>query len=352
MRNASFTRHLKPTEIEYVKKVFHNALPPWSQIGITDGLGKDDTVWTMTRSMIPFNGALSSPFRYYVNFGDAVNADLSVPGVSLGRYVPGYSENARDVFIHELTHVWQYSRPYAKAWEIALRCVYAQNLGAGYHFTASDPWASYNLEQQASMVEEWSKRGCKEDDELFPYIHYIVRKEGQYKATARPGADRTYAGMVYSDFWFANDATLATLKLLLDMERMPVSYEEPVRVTAKDDSFVVVLTSDVLFELNKADLKPAADKPLEQAWGKIKANPRRRFIYINGHTDSTGTDSYNLQLSGRRAEEVAKWFYRRGYLTPAIVRTQGFGKSQPVAPNTRVEGRAKNRRVEIYLSNT
>lgn len=351
MRTPSYTRHLKPTEIDLARQVFHNALPPSNQIGITDGLGKDGSIWTHTRSMIPFAGAISSSFKYYINFGDAANVDLSVEGVGLSRYVPGYHEYMSDVFVHEMTHVWQYSRPYANDWDIAARCIYAQH-AAGYAFTAGDPWAAYNLEQQASIVEKWNARGRKEDDELFPYVHYIIRKEGQYVNTAKPG-DRTMMGLVYSDYWFADVADLAQLKILLDMERMPVPPEpEPIRITAKDDSFVVVLTSDVLFDFNKAELKPAADRPLEQAWAKIKANPRRRLIYINGHTDNVGDDRYNMRLSEQRAQAVAQWFFRRGYLTPSVVRPQGFGKSQPIAPNTTAEGRAKNRRVEIYLSNS
>ena len=305
MRNAGFTRHLKPTESELARKVFHSALPPWVQIGITDGLGANDTVWTMTRSMIPFSGAISSSIKYLINFGDAAKVDLPVSGVGLGRYVPGYSEQMSDVFVHELTHVWQYSRPYAKALEVAARCVYAQKIGAGYRFTAGKTWGSYNLEQQASIVEEWNKRGRKEDDELFPYIHYIIRKEGQYVQT-NPG-DRSRMGVVYSEYWFADVADLAQLKVLLDGERMPVPPEpEPIRITAKDDSFVVVLSGDVLFDFNKADLKPAADGPLEQAWTRIKANPRRRSIYINGHTDSVGDDGYNMRLSEQRAQAVAQ----------------------------------------------
>lgn len=156
MRLPSFTRHLKPSETEYARKVFHGVLP-WSQIGITDGLGAGDTVWTHTRSMVPFAGAVSSPFQYYINFGDAANVDLSTEGVGLVKYVAGYyGDMMCDVFIHELTHVWQYSRPYAKAGEIAARCVYAQKIGAGYDFTAGHPWNYYNLEQQAHMVEEWN----------------------------------------------------------------------------------------------------------------------------------------------------------------------------------------------------
>ena len=138
---------------------------------------------------------------------DAANEDLSVKGVGLGRYVSGYSEQMADVFVHELTHVWQYSRPYAEAWDIAARCVHAQKIGAGYHFTAGKPWDSYNLEQQASIVEKWNEQGRKEDHELFPYVHYIIRKEGQYKHTT-PN-ERTEMGLVYSEFWFADVADLA-----------------------------------------------------------------------------------------------------------------------------------------------
>jgi len=350
MRRASFTRGLKPTEIELARDVFHHALPPWHQIGITDGLGVDDTVWTMTRAMVPFGGLVSSPIKYYINFGDAAKTDLSTTGVGLGRFVPGYSELMCDVFMHEMTHVWQYSQPYARDAEVAAACIYAQNIGAGYRFTAGDTWASYNLEQQASIVEKWNSRGRKEDDELFPYIHYIIRKEGLYVNTT-PG-DRSVMGLVYSDYWFADIADLAQLQILLDGERMPLPVDpEPVRVTAKDNSFVVVLTSDVLFDFNKADLKPAADQPLEQAWTKIKANPNRRSVLINGHTDSVGDDGYNMRLSEKRAEAVAQWFYKRGYLTPSVARPQGFGKTQPAVPNTSAVNRGKNRRVEIYVIN-
>jgi outer membrane protein OmpA-like peptidoglycan-associated protein len=285
-----------------------------------------------------------------INFGDAAKVDLSIPGVPLSKYVPGYfADLVCDVFIHEMTHVWQYSRAYANAADIAARCIYAQKIGAGYDVTVGDPWNSYNLEQQAKIVEEWSKGGREEDDERFPYIHYIIRKEGPYVNRPKLG-DRTLIGTAYSEYWFAEVADLAQLKVLLDGERVP-ELPNPGPTIATDDSFIVVLRGDVLFAFDKSDLKPAADQALEQAWAKIKANPRRRLIYVNGHTDSVGDDGYNMRLSERRAQSVAQWFFRRGYLTRDVVRTQGFGKTQPVAPNTTPEGRAKNRRVEIYLSN-
>jgi outer membrane protein OmpA-like peptidoglycan-associated protein len=135
-----------------------------------------------------------------------------------------------------------------------------------------------------------------------------------------------------------------------DLDRM-TSDPEPIRVSQKDDSFAWILHGDMLFDFDKSDLKPAADQVLEQAWVKIKSMPRQGVVCIDGFTDSVGDDAYNLRLSERRAQSVAQWFFRRGYLTPPNVKTRGFGKLQPVAPNTTADGRAKNRRVEIFMYN-
>jgi outer membrane protein OmpA-like peptidoglycan-associated protein len=128
---------------------------------------------------------------------------------------------------------------------------------------------------------------------------------------------------------------------------------DPVRVTAKDDSMLVVLDGDILFAFDKASLKPQADAVLQRAAATIKSKsgPRLRAVLINGHTDAVGDAGYNVGLSERRAKTVADWFISRGYLSPSITRAQGFGKTQPVAPNTDAANRAKNRRVEIYLLN-
>ncbi len=341
MKKVTFTRHLKGGEIILADSVFQGTLPPWSEIGITNGLGKGDTVWTHPKEAVPFLGAIRVPFKYYINFGNAADRDLSTAG-SLEKYVPGYPKGLQtpDVFIHELTHVWQYSREGANWASVAARCIYAQEIGSGYSYTAGDPWSDYNFEQQAQIVEDWNERSQNEEDSLFPYINYIIRRNRKY--------------WTFSDAWFSDEADLMQLKVLLDSERFkdPAEPSEPIRITAKDDSFLVVLSGDVLFDFNKSDLKPAADKPLEQAQTKIKTNSRAgSVVYINGYTDSVGEDGYNVRLSEQRAQSVAQWFITRGYLTPSIVRTQGFGKSNPVGPNTTRDGRARNRRVEIYLAN-
>jgi outer membrane protein OmpA-like peptidoglycan-associated protein len=131
-------------------------------------------------------------------------------------------------------------------------------------------------------------------------------------------------------------------------------FTGPVQVSAQDDSFVVVLSGDVLFDFDKAVLKPQADAVLQQAASTIKAKsgPRLRAILINGHTDGIGDGAYNERLSERRAKAVADWFVNRRLLAQSTIRTQGFGKTQPRVPNTTPANRAKNRRVEIYLLNS
>lgn len=73
------------------------------------------------------------------------------------------------------------------------------------------------------------------------------------------------------------------------------------------------------------------------------------LIDVYGHTDSTGSDSYNMDLSKRRADAVARYLISQG-VNSARIQTQGMGESYPIADNTTEEGRALNRRVEIKIT--
>jgi outer membrane protein OmpA-like peptidoglycan-associated protein len=113
----------------------------------------------------------------------------------------------------------------------------------------------------------------------------------------------------------------------------------------------IVLTETagkVLFDFNKANLKPEAIKQLAPVVQVIKDQPGVRILVV-GHTDSVGSDAYNLKLSQRRAESVANYLVQNG-VPRQNIRTEGLGKRQPVASNATAEGRAQNRRVEITLS--
>ncbi len=115
----------------------------------------------------------------------------------------------------------------------------------------------------------------------------------------------------------------------------------------------IQLSSDVLFDFDKADLLPKAIPTLQKVATVLKSYPNANCT-IEGHTDSVGNDQYNQKLSQRRAESVRNWLLANGVSSPMT--TREFGKTRPVAPNTlpngkdNPEGRAKNRRVEIVVS--
>jgi outer membrane protein OmpA-like peptidoglycan-associated protein len=105
---------------------------------------------------------------------------------------------------------------------------------------------------------------------------------------------------------------------------------------------------DVLFETNKYLLKPAARESLAKVAGILLAYPDLR-LEVDGHTDSVGSDSYNQQLSEKRAATVRDYLVQQG-IPISIVTVQGFGKTQPVASNATSAGRQQNRRVELVVS--
>ena len=112
------------------------------------------------------------------------------------------------------------------------------------------------------------------------------------------------------------------------------------------------LSADVLFDFDKWDLRPEARPALEKVVSVLQAYPKAQVL-IEGHTDGKGADQYNQRLSERRADSVRKWLAEHGIGAPITIR--GWGKSRPVAPNTKPtgiddpEGRQKNRRVEITV---
>lgn len=110
---------------------------------------------------------------------------------------------------------------------------------------------------------------------------------------------------------------------------------------------LVVTLSDVLFEFNRADLKPGAMRDLDKLVDFLQENPTRNIL-IEGHTDNVGSDTYNIQLSEQRARSVESYLLRRG-VSPARIAARGYGESYPIAGNDSEAGRQQNRRVEMVI---
>ncbi|MFN2309099.1 MAG: OmpA family protein [Gammaproteobacteria bacterium] len=111
------------------------------------------------------------------------------------------------------------------------------------------------------------------------------------------------------------------------------------------------LSAGALFDHDKEALKPAGIAELDALAARLKSLTTVQSVEIVGHTDSTGAEDYNQQLSMRRANTVKNYLLDKG-VNPSIMTTSGMGESQPVASNATAEGRAQNRRVEITLKGT
>jgi outer membrane protein OmpA-like peptidoglycan-associated protein len=114
----------------------------------------------------------------------------------------------------------------------------------------------------------------------------------------------------------------------------------------EERGLVIALPGDLLFATDEATLLPSAQLKLNQVADALRDQPER--LVIEGHTDSRGSDSYNLDLSRRRAEAVVVYLQSRGIAADRM-QAMAFGKSRPIADNRSAEGRANNRRVEIIL---
>ncbi len=111
---------------------------------------------------------------------------------------------------------------------------------------------------------------------------------------------------------------------------------------------VMTLSGGVLFDVDKATLKPGAEITLDRLAAFMNDYPERNLM-IEGHTDSTGNDAYNMTLSTERANAVRNALVARG-VAETRIRASGLGENYPVATNDSNAGRQLNRRVEIVLS--
>lgn len=120
-----------------------------------------------------------------------------------------------------------------------------------------------------------------------------------------------------------------------------------ITVTNYGDYLVVNMPQDVLFATDSASLRPDLQRDVQAVANSLVKYPNSA-IQVIGHTDSTGSEAYNMDLSQRRAASVANILSYSG-VPSSRIQTIGKGKSQPIASNATEAGRAQNRRVEIII---
>ncbi len=122
---------------------------------------------------------------------------------------------------------------------------------------------------------------------------------------------------------------------------------EGARVERVGEGIKITFDSGILFDVNKANLKNNSKTELTKL-GTILNKYDDTNILLAGHTDATGSDQYNLELSRRRAQSVSDYLTIQN-INPERFTVQGYGESDPIASNDTADGRAQNRRVEVAI---
>jgi len=167
MRISRNTRNLSSPERTLALSVFGTSLPSWKRIFISDGLGLGDAPWT------------DNPMDLFYIM--AVGPECYPDCTSRKKY-KGFGRTD-SIFIHEMVHVWQYNLGvFVKLDAIAARIWEKVSEDDAYEYTIGKPWNSYNVEEQASIVERWYDGGMKSTDDEFHYVEKVVRGGGGINA--------------------------------------------------------------------------------------------------------------------------------------------------------------------------
>jgi outer membrane protein OmpA-like peptidoglycan-associated protein len=132
------------------------------------------------------------------------------------------------------------------------------------------------------------------------------------------------------------------------MDRQAEELRQVAEVIRVDDGLIATMREKVLFDFDKAELKPEARTALARVASVLRKYDKTE-ITVAGHTDNVGSASYNRELSLRRADAVRLFLIEQG-VAPSRLHAMGFGFDRPVASNATAEGRALNRRVELHIT--
>lgn len=184
----------------------------------------------------------------------------------------------------------------------------------------------------------------------------VVDNDGLHEPSAKEGEVSLGVGVhdVRVEYFQGPGSQIA---LVLEMSAggepfsaLDVTHYAPAEVSEDDpDTVRVVIGESILFDVDRAQLKPQAEQVLREIKAAIFDARAFTMVTIEGHTDDRGSSPHNLDLSQRRTAAVARFLTNNG-VPNGNVYTQALGASRPRAPNTDADGRAKNRRFEIVLT--
>ncbi|MDM9380291.1 OmpA family protein [Chlorogloeopsis sp. ULAP01] len=130
---------------------------------------------------------------------------------------------------------------------------------------------------------------------------------------------------------------------------------EKIQVQENEYLTIITLPADLVFNSDENKIRPQAEKTLRQVSQAINNRYPDTWLQILGHTDSIGSRIENLKLSEQRVTALQQWLSQKGGVKISLMTKEGYGETQPIAPNTKSDGsdnpkgRQKNRRIEIVV---
>jgi OmpA-OmpF porin, OOP family len=195
--------------------------------------------------------------------------------------------------------------------------------------------------EQALDQAESAARGTADQDEV-DHLAYLAEQRAE---TAQALADERVALAEMEQLGEERDA------LLIEARERHIDVLETelaeLRADRTERGLVVTLSDEILFDVDQADLKPGGMQQLARVSEFLRQNPDRNVL-IEGHTDSSAPDAYNLALSQRRANAVEDFLITQG-VDPTRISAVGYGEQLPIATNDSAAGRQANRRVELVV---
>ena len=160
------------------------------------------------------------------------------------------------------------------------------------------------------------------------------------KATGNTAAGAIIGGVV-------GGAAGAIIGNYMDQQAADLRDIEGARIERIGEGIKITFEGGLLFDVDRSDLRPAAQENLRKLTTVLQKYDDTNIL-VEGHTDATGTEDYNMQLSLRRSSTVATFLAAQG-VSAGRLSAMGYGEVQPVANNETADGRQLNRRVEVAI---